>query len=350
MYNKRFFSESSFWNTPIPDNPVVSAEDKHFKELLNEYKGFHLNVDTWTIPIYYADQNTPKYKLEHKIMECPISQGHLLATQPWIDGDHPVGIHKSAQGYIPIPDEAQPDGENDAHMAIVDLSEGRVYDMWQLRKNDDGSWSTNAAIAYDLDGEGVYKLKDFANVHNNESIHYYGPCRASGVPSIAGLIMQNEIEQGKIEHKLAFACPKVGLQKFCYPPAIWTDGWLPDGIPEGISMQLSPDLDLTKFDLSPAALIVATALQQYGAALVDFSGDITLYAEGLFSKDEERSWDGILNEFSMIGIGFDNFRFIQPEEVINKGSHPVFHSGMSRLFYDYCIENKVAAPVPILEL
>jgi hypothetical protein len=346
---KRFFSDQSFWNTPIACNPGIFARDEHCRQLLGDYPGLHINVHEWTIPVYQADRDTPRYKLLPKLPDCPLSQGHLIASLPWLSAEHPTGIHASAQGLIPIPDHAVPDGENDAHMSVVDLDAGKVYDMWQVRRNPDGAWMTNAAIAYDLDGPGVFDPREFPFLHNNESIHYHGPCRASGVPNVAGLVMRSEIEQGRIEHKLAFACPVVGLQEFCSPPASWTDGWLPGGIPEGIVMQLSPDLALDSLDLPPAARIIARALQEYGAVLVDYSCGPTLYAEGLFYPGCERSWGSLLGETDLEAIGFENFRFLAPECVHRKGSHPVYHCGMATKFYSYLIEHNMSAPRPEMD-
>ena len=336
-YKKRFFNDDSFWNQPISASNELAEKSNNYVQLLKDIGGdlgFHINVNSWTIPVFFADKNTPVHKLQPKIMDCFLSQGHLMASEPYLNDEHPKGIHKSASDGVPIPKKAEPDGEHDAHMTIIDLDQKRCYDMWQVGKQKDGTWATNAAIAYDLDGSGVYDINDFSHVHNDESIHYYGPCRASGVPSIAGLIMHHEIEAGIIEHKLAFACQQVGLQEFGYP-AVWTDGWLPGGIPEGITIQLDPKLDLEELNLSAEGKIIAKALQEYGAVLVDYCGGCTFYAEGIFDENDKRTWDNILTEDDVKNIGFDNYIFIKPERVVHKGSHPIYHNGMSLHYYNY---------------
>lgn len=335
-YTQRFFNDESFWNQPLAQRPELASENNDYSQLLKDIggiNGFHINVFSWTIPVFYADNNTPVYSLKPKLMDCYLSQGHFLASEPYLNDDHPKGIHPSVSAGVPIPKEAEPDGECDAHMTVINLDTHTCYDMWQVGKQKDGTWASNAAIAYALTGSGVYDRNDFSQVHNGESIHYYGPCRASGVPSIAGLIMHHEIASGRIEHKLAFACQQVGLQQFTYP-AVWTDGWRPGGIPEGITLQLDPALDLEKLNLSPSGKIIAKALQVYGAVLVDYCGGATLYAEGILANDE-RTWENILSESDLSGISFEHYRFIQPETLINKGSHPVYHNGMSLRYYNY---------------
>lgn len=256
---------------------------------------------------------------------------------------------------IPIPAAAAPDGENDAHITIVDTDSRMAYDLWQARQEPDGQWSTNSAIAYSIDGTGVFGRGDFSAIGNNESIHYYGSCRASGVPSIAGLIMQQEIRAGRIAHKLAFACSFPALQTFCAPPAVWTDGWRPGGIPEGITMRLDPGLNLDSLGLSPAGKIVARALQEYGAVLVDYAGGTTLYAQGEVSGkaqdamdiESDLCWSGILEEWDLRSVGLEHFSFIKPQNMVNMGSHPVYHCGMSRLFYEHMIKNELCLPPPL---
>jgi hypothetical protein len=155
--------------------------------------------------------------------------------------------------------------------------------------------------------------------------------------------MHHEIDAGAIEHKLAFACQQVGLQTFTYP-AVWTDGWRPDGIPEGITIQLDPKLNLDELNLSPSGKIIAKALQIYGAVLVDYCGGCTLYAEGIFNENDEKTWKNILSEEDLEKIGFENYRFIKPETLIHKGSHPIYHNGMSLHYYNYLRELKTVPP------
>lgn len=340
----RFFSEDSFWNTPLPADPTLAPNNESYRQLLETVWPLHINIRHWTIPIYYADTATPRYVLRAKLPRCPISQGFRIASQPWLDASHPCGLHQSVRGGIPIPAAAAPDDEGDAHLSVLDLDARRGYDLWLARRDKDGGWSTNAAIAYDLDGPGVYDPADFANVHNNESIHYYGPCRASGVPAIAGLILCEEVLAGRIAHKLAFACPVPALQEFCTPPAIWTDGWRPGGIPEGIVMQLDPAADIDGLGLSRAGRIVARALQEYGAVLVDYAGATTLYAQGENRSQGDAAavrdtggicWDDILQEWDLQALRASSFRFLAPKQVTCKGSHPVYHNGMSALYYPY---------------
>ncbi|MES2309782.1 MAG: hypothetical protein V4507_13075 [Verrucomicrobiota bacterium] len=339
MATPHFFSDDSFWNTPL--NPGLSEDPQSDRwiSLLKEaqlkthrYVGLHLNLHAWTVPLFESSPSTKKVPVAPKILDCPLSQGHRIASAPYFHSQHPYGIHSSVKNGIPIPPKAAPDVEEDAHMVIIDRQENKVYDMWQLRQGEDGQWASNAAIAYDLKGSGVFSAETIAGIHHGESIHYYGPCRATGVPLVAGLILQEEILNGEIPHKLVYACGVEGLERFV-SPAIWTDGWLPGGVPAGSILQLDPLFPLESLSLSPAAKVVARALQKYGAVLADNAGGVTLYGESLSST--KKSWTSLLEEDDLRNLDMSYFRIVETGPLQKGGSHPVYHHGMSLSYYNY---------------
>ena len=173
-------------------------------------------------------------------------------------------------------------------------------------------------MKYSLTGDGLFKTADLA-IENGESVHFHGPSRASGVPAIAGLIMYDEVRSGRIAHKLAVATRFAAFQEFVYPAA-WTDGYVPGGIPEGSVIQLNPSLDLTQFKLTEGEMIVAKALQEYGAVFVDVAQGTPLYAEGLWGQPG-KSWEGILREWDagICTIPIDQYRILKVGDTIKKG-------------------------------
>lgn len=157
-------------------------------------------------------------------------------------------------------------------------------------------------------------------IRDGESIHYFGPGRASGVPIIAGLIMEWELRAGHIDHRLAFCSPCSALGCFIHPPAIWTDGPWSGGIPEGAVVQLDPALNLDRFSLSPGARVVARALQEYGAVNTDTGGTNALYGEGLWAHPG-RSWDGLLAADGLMAIPLQHYRVLRLDGVNDSGMH-----------------------------
>ncbi len=320
---KRFFNDTSFWNQPIGPNPVIDPESKQLVEFMAKAddRGFWLSLHKWTIPVYEVNRNTPRRKVHRRFKAD--GKGFMKRSIPYVGPDHPLGHGKefaadAEAGLIPIPDYAIADPEPDSHISLVDWESGWIWDMWAARRRDDGDWEAYTGMKYRTDGSGVFDRADFA-VHNGESIHPYGPSRAAGVPELAGLIMHDEILAGRIEHKLSFATQAAALQRFVYPPACWTDGGWLKGVPEGAVLQLDPHLDLTPFKLSPSALVVARALQEYGAVCVDVAGGHPVYAEGLYGDPKKRTWNGLLNGNDLIEIKMPHYRVMKMENVISEG-------------------------------
>jgi len=217
------------------------------------------------------------------------------------------GFAPNFDGWAPIPDWAKPDPEQDAHMSIIDVDENKVYDFYAVQYEDDGQLSVCCAITYDLNGSGVFDDMGFEFAQGS-SVHDYGPCRAPGVPAIAGLIYYDEIQAGRIEHKLAMCAERNADQQFVWP-AIWTDGFHKDGIPEGAVLQLDPTFDLDQFDLNPTAKIMAKAMQEYGVVNVDVGGGVGIYVENLNFHDA-KSWDGLLDTgWELESLGMEHIRF-----------------------------------------
>lgn len=314
IINKQFFSNSSFWNTPIAGDAETDPKSDYYIKLLEtepRKNYFGVNLDKWTIPVYEVTDTTPRYKVGLYYLSPGEKAG-------WKTNRESFGHGRAfAADPVPIPAFATPDKETDSHMALVDYKNRVAWDMWGLQKNADGSWQSKTGMKYSLDGDGTFVNE---NIHplNGESVHFHGPGRAPGVPAIAGLIMYDEVKAGAIRHKLAFCSRFAALQEFSYP-AIWTDGFLENGLPEGAVLQLDPKLDLSQFDLLPGELTVAKAMQEYGMVLVDWGGGQAIYAEGLWAQ-KNKSWDKVLRTSGGIGdIPYKHFRVIKMEKVIKKG-------------------------------
>jgi len=311
---RRFFSDDSFWNTPLPENPEIDPRNEHFIGLLKTEptgNNFGINTTKWTVPVYEADAKTKRVNIDFHYLSDWEKKTWATTREKF---GHGPGFGKD----VPVPDLATPDPEQDAHFAVVDWQNKTAWDMWGLRKRPDGSWESNTGMKYMLDGDGVFKTEDF-DIKDGESIHFHGPSRAAGVPAIAGLIMYDEVMAGEIRHKLACATRFNAFKKFTYPAA-WTDGHVDGGIPEGAVIQLNPDLDLSLFDLLPGEIVVARALQKYGMVIVDNAGGSTLYAEGLWGHPD-KSWDGVLREWDggLNTIPVEHFRVLKIGEITHMG-------------------------------
>ncbi len=310
---RRFFSDSSFWNTPLATSPDVDPRSAEWIAMLAKEPtgGFGINLHKWTIPVYEVDGTTPRVKVaRHRLTPAE------KAT--WKTDRETFGHGPGFDDGVPIPNAALPDPEEDAHFAVVDGKARRAWDTWGFRVLPDGSYESKTGMTYSLDGDGVFRTADFA-VKDSESIHFHGPSRAAGVPAIAGLILFDEVAAGEIRHKLACAIRYPAFQQFVFPAA-WTDGPVPGGIPEGAVLQLDPGLDLSRFDLLPGERVVARAAQRYGMVIVDYADGSTLYGEGLWANPA-KSWRGVLRDRDggLDRIAAEHYRVLRLPPVVRRG-------------------------------
>jgi hypothetical protein len=313
---KRFFSDSSFWNQPIPDNPEIDPKSDYYISLLEKdphYASFGINLRRYTIPVFETDSTTEYFKIKHHYLSKEEKKDWKTTREKFGHGN------EFDSQPVPIPHIAIPDTASDMHLSIIDWKSNTAWDMWGARKLSDGTWESNTGMRYPIDGPGVFDTSMF-KVINGESIHFHGPGRAAGVPIIAGLIMYEEVKAGQIKHKIAAASRFNAFQEFVFP-ASWTDGMLVGGIPEGAVIQLDPHLDLSEFDLFPGEKAVALALQKYGMVLVDWAGGNVIYGENLNNDKQGRSWDGILRDWDggIIKIPVKHYRILKLQNVIIKG-------------------------------
>ena len=317
----RFFSPDSYWNQPIPVDAEADPRNDVFMNALAGPDGgpLFINLRQWTIPVYEVGPDTPRRTVHQRLLDPerlqrPCRWGKWTDREKWFS--HGPGFGKD----VPIPDGAQPDPFGDAHWAMVDWTTRTAWDVWACRIRPDGEYESFTGMKYPLDGTGVWRTENFPAVRDGDSIHFHGPSRAAGVPAIAGLIMHDEVLAGRIEHKIAFASHYNAWKEFVYPAA-WTDGFRRAGVPEGALLQLDPALDLGQFALSPAARVIARALQEYGMVNVDNAGGSAIYAEGLYG-DREKTWEGILDPHGLKAIPIECYRMLKLGEVTRMGDHP----------------------------
>ncbi|WP_164909761.1 PA14 domain-containing protein [Mycobacteroides franklinii] len=238
--NGNFFAANSFLNQPIPPNPAVDPRSPNWIAALQHHpdvKGIDVNEDIWTSAVYHAPAGTPT---------------------------RTVAIRNSGKSIdVPYLPHYLPTQDSDAHIAIIDDTNGCEYEFQSFKPE---SMSAIAQATYRVDtGSGG---------------HVSGPAHSGGELSyLAGLITPEDVQAGVINHALRFAIP-INSPTYVYP-GTRSDGTVPGGVPEGIRIQLDPSLDLRTLKLTPFQLMVATALQKYGAFDADVAKTFTLTARSV---------------------------------------------------------------------
>ncbi|MFC1592127.1 hypothetical protein ACFL43_06350 [Thermodesulfobacteriota bacterium] len=280
------YSADSPFNQPIAGDAAIDPDSDLLIESIIEQaesQGFFIAVNEWTIPIYYADADTPRYD--------------VALTASWA----PARVMLD----VPIPDYAEPDPAGDGHMVIIDNATGCEYDLWVARKGISDSWSASWGNAISHDGNGIFPTGLSA--------------RGSGFALPAGMLWPGELAAGEITHALVFSYDhtKAGGP---VAPATESDGTSlrDDAIPEGARIQLDPDLDLSALGLTDYELTIAKALQRYGMFLGDDGGGVQLQAVSPLSV-QGNPYDGILPDDDTVlldNIPVERFRVLKlpPQE------------------------------------
>jgi hypothetical protein len=295
----RPFNDSSPWNTPIASNAAVDPASAAMIADLASIPGqdkLWFNIDSYSIPVYWVDSTvTPLVTVMAGL------GGTGFRTGAPKEGD------AAGSGLAPIPANAMPADGTDRHLAIIDKNVGTEWDFYNAAKNG-ATWTVDLAATLDLGGTGVRPPE-----HDSPWWAGHG-ARACGFGLIAGLVTADELRAGHIDHALVLAYPHI-RSRYYTPPASTAQAAVADALPTrgimcGGHIQLDPSLDITTLGLSASGLVIARALQKYGAFVGDYSGAISLYADE--SPDALAYWaTGILADDTAQRIPLNRFRVLQ---------------------------------------
>ena len=238
-------AQRSFWSDPIPSSATTDPGSPAMVSAIREAaasQGFLITAQKWSTPVYHINGNAQRQTVK--------------LTAGWAP--------RRLLSGVPIPADAAPSPDSDAHLAIIDDASGCEYDFWQATRASDGSWSAGWANATSTASTGWYPYS----------------ATGSGDALSAGLITPEDMASGSIDHALKFAFPytKAGGPVL---PAVASDGTYTNAgaIPEGAHLQLDPSLDLSTLNLTPWQKVVARSLQTYGMYLTDTGGGVAIPAQ-----------------------------------------------------------------------
>lgn len=273
----RPFSPDSPWNTQIPPDAKIDPKSDVLIADVGAGGALYVNMPDWSVMVKYFDSS-----------KAPRQPVRALYA-----GRYGPGFERGDR--VPLPADTLPENAAPSqlyYVTLVDPARNLAWDTRQLGRTEQGEWFVGFGAAIDLSGTGVampWMRADRADLS--------GGARSSGAPLMAGLIRVEDVKAGRIDHALAFAYPLAQTGKFLPPASMALDAAdkaseRPAGLPMGARIQLNPDFDVDNTLLSPGAKVVARALQEYGAILVDTAGSTVLYAES--GPEQLAKWDGVL--------------------------------------------------------
>ena len=248
------FGKGSIWNDRLGRRTKLSPRsDVYVNRLsssIDEY-GAWVNTTEWSSPVYTVGKKHP--------------------TVP-VTLDKPPGVNpdlRQALAAVPIPPDARPAPDSDAHMVVWQPSTDTMWEFWGARRAADG-WHTRY-------GGKISETSQHSGYFSRDRM--WG-ATATGLPILGGLIRISELRAGVIPHALAIEIPEVRANQYAWP-AQRTDGRSldPNAIPEGTRFRIDPSLNLSRLDLPPFVRTLARAAQKYGFYVTDGAGAVTFQAE-----------------------------------------------------------------------
>jgi len=243
----RAFTATSYWNTPVP-NGVDSHNAAYIKWLKSKApQGITFGMGDWAMPVYWAQ-----------------ASDKLVTINP--DHGPTVTFHR--------PSNMTAMAGNDAAVVVFDLASNQSLQFFEF---DPITNTASGSARYWLDGNGIADSVDGMRV---------GDDGHRGIPGAVHMVRRDEVLVGLIAHRLKVALPGTGSCGV-YPMSGYekNKGGI---ICEGMVMHIKPSVDLIARGLRGGTLVIATALQKYGALVGDNGG-----GSKVSLKLERTDWSGI---------------------------------------------------------
>lgn len=281
------FSSASEWNNPLPANAPLSSANA---AIISELKSFPSGDTSPNIvmnagfsnPIYYPTTTDKAYAIK--------STGGTLPPE---------------LGSLRIPKGAKPATGSDGEMMIWDNNKGYVVGLHAaVYDSTNDTWSANGADVYYTASNGLNKSLPESNDSRNVGHR--------GYPSAIAQVRYDEIQAGAVNHVLKVALDETG--ECHYYPGSGNESGKGGNICEGQILRIKPSVDLSQRNLTPAARIIATAMQKYGVVVGDTGGNnMALKLENISYTHPDLSWSSVgLTNSSLSAIKWDDFEAIAP--------------------------------------
>ena len=274
----RFFTPDGFWNAALPDDiPIDPRSKKLVAELRSQVDeavgknfGPSVNISRFSAPVYTVPRDQRRVRVT------------LDRSESFAD---PL---RKAFAKVPLPQDAKPAEGDDGHLVVWQPSTDTMWEFFKLERRSDG-WHARfgGRIEQASANDGIVKPVNGVQ---------FG-ATATSLPLAGGLLTEEELRRGRIDHALALALPRTRSGIFA-APAQRTDGNVSgdDKIPEGARFRLDPSLDIGKLDLPPLTRMMAEAAQRYGIYVRDKSGTVTFYAEDPATFDGKSPFPALLGD------------------------------------------------------
>jgi hypothetical protein len=285
----RAFTADSYWNTPLPANAPIDPRSARIIGFLRTHDRLNYirlagasATGRWGTPIYWASPDDKSFSLGAK-----------------------CGPPAGAASTVPIPAGARPDSTSDAEMTVYDRSKGVVYGLWRASYDAAAAtWSACRIATYYLSSNGLAGSLPQSDEPRNQGHR--------GVPPPVFAVRYDEVRAGAVRHVLKVSVASTGCSHVFPMTADECGTRAPGAPPEGARIRIRPSVSLASLHLSPPSLVVARALQRYGAVIGDQSGNaVTLKLENTVAEGRGFLWKGGLGPNALSSIPLSDYEIVR---------------------------------------
>lgn len=263
------FSTASWWNTPLSATAPQHANEAGILDYLRtapDNGGGFLRLagaggNAWGQPVYWAKTGDPQYNVRSS------------------SGTRPPELNT-----LRIPAGMRPAGTSDGALTLFDVERGYVVAMTRAVYNSTANtWSVDGSTVTYLASNGLNARAPGSNDPRNIGSH-------RGNNGATMMVRYDEVAAGAIPHVLKMACgPETSTQHVF--PMVNSDGDSTSSpIKQGLRFRIRADVNLDALRLTPSALVIARAAQQYGVYCGDSGNNTALKLENTQAEGRGQLW------------------------------------------------------------
>jgi hypothetical protein len=266
----RAFTPDSWWNTPVPEDAPTNPDSDEILEYMSTAREAGEGCvrlagagdSAWGQPVYWAQAGDPSYRVRVDKEDPPPELNDLR-----------------------IPSGAMAADNNDGSMTVFDVERGYTVALTDAAYDaDTATWSASGATVTYLDSNGLDARTGQSTDDRNVGSH-------RGNNAAVMMVRHDEVEFGAIEHVLKVASGPDVSRRAVFP-MVGSDGDSrdPAAPAQGLRFRIKPSIDLDELGLEPHALVIATALQEYGFYIGDSGGVTALKLEDTRLEGRGELW------------------------------------------------------------
>jgi hypothetical protein len=233
------FPANNAWNQRVDKLPVAKNSATLIKSigldapLHPDFGSGKYDGEPIGIPFDVVSSKTPTYKVKFDYSD---------------ESDHvryPIPAHVHIEG--------GPRSTGDRHAILVDKSNCRLYELYDLHHRNSG-WTAGSGATWSLRSNHLRPAG-------------WTSADAAGLPIFPGLARWDEVSRGVIDHALRFTAPET-RRAYVYPARHYASSSSDPSLPPmGLRVRLKASVDISTFPKQ--ARVVLKALQVYGMILAD---------------------------------------------------------------------------------